>query len=204
MFRLAIFLLLFPVAALAGPIEPVPATVAVLYNSSIPESKQLAETYAEARSIPAANLVGLALSGNEEITREEYNKTLRTPLAAEFDNRKWWARSKNPEGNLAPTLMRVRIVACMRGVPSRISREADTPAPKEGAPPYSVANEASVDSELAFLALDGLPLNGPLNNPYYNKDEPFLKFATPILLVGRIDGPTFEVCKRMIKDAVET
>lgn len=195
---------MFPIAALAGPMEPVPATVAVLYNSSIPESKQLAETYAAARSIPASNLVGLALSENEEITRDEYNKTLRVPLAAEFDTRKWWERSKNPQGNLTPTLMKVRIVACMRGVPSRISREADTPAAKEGAPPYSIANEAAVDSELAFLAIDGLPLNGPLNNPYYNKDEPFLKFAAPILLVGRIDGPTFEVCKRMIKDAVET
>ena len=43
----------------AAPIAP--ESVAVVYNSNIPESLDLAEHYAQMRNIPAENLVGIPL-----------------------------------------------------------------------------------------------------------------------------------------------
>ena len=62
----------------AGPIQP--EQVVVLYNSKVPESKKLADHYATARNIPATNLIGLDLADTAEISREDYNLSLRDPL----------------------------------------------------------------------------------------------------------------------------
>ena len=62
----------------AGPIQP--EQVVVLYNSKVPESKKLADHYATARNIPTTNLIGLDLPDTAEISREDYNLSLRDPL----------------------------------------------------------------------------------------------------------------------------
>ncbi len=205
-FRFLPFLITCVAALHAAPLEPNPATVAVLYNSAQPESKKLAETYAAAREIPEENLIGLPLAAAEEISRADFNKTLRTPLIGEFDRRQWWQRAKNPQGSLQPVQLRIRTLVCVRGVPSRIKRETtpNAPPPKEGEPPFARSNEAAVDSELALLGIEGLPLDGFVNNPYFKSEKPFLESGLPMTLVGRIDGPTWEICERMIRDAIET
>jgi hypothetical protein len=48
-------------SATASPPPISPDSVAVLYNNQEPESEELARTYALARDIPRANLVGLEL-----------------------------------------------------------------------------------------------------------------------------------------------
>lgn len=204
MIRISALLLSFALSLRAAPAPPDPASVAILYNSASADSKALAEFYATARGIPADHLVGLDLPDSEEITRKDFNTRLRDRLIREYDRRDWWVRGRDPQGNLVPKSNRIRILVCIRGVPSRIPKEA-APAPaKPGAAPMDQADEAAVDSELALLGIEGLPLAGSLRNPYFKSEQAFAEANLPMTLVGRIDAPTRAICERMIKDALET
>jgi uncharacterized protein (TIGR03790 family) len=183
--------------------------VAVLFNSSLPESEALAKAYQQARGIPEANMIGLAMPDAEEITREVYLEKIHKPLRDAFDKRSWWKRGKTPDGMVIAGENKIQVMVCMRGVPLKISRQTDAPPksePGKAAPaanPLQGANEAAVDSEIAVLSLDGYPLNGPTNNQYFQSKLGFAEAKMPFLiLVGRIDGPTFAVCHRMIDDAI--
>jgi uncharacterized protein (TIGR03790 family) len=185
------------------------ATV-VVFNAGVPESRRLAETYAKARRIPAGNLVGLALSPQETITRAEFNGTLAEPLRKIFSDKGWWTIGTGPDGPQATKNSR-RILAVMSGVPLRISEEvaadaARDPATGQPAPPAAgQQNNASVDSELTLLGVPGAKIAAGLNNPYFRKDEAFATGGPPaLMLVGRVDGPSYPVCERMIADAVAT
>ena len=54
--------------------------VIVVYNARLPESKALAEYYAQRRHVPTNQLFGLNLSTNETISRHEYRDALEKPL----------------------------------------------------------------------------------------------------------------------------
>jgi len=204
-------LAILPALALAAlgapPTPPTPESVAVLYNSSVKESERLATIYSEARGIPRDNLIGLALPDREEISRDDYDQLIRQPLIEAFDRRAWWERRPDAQGNLQLARTRIQVLACMRGIPSRIRAEAP-PTNAEGKPRHPSQEQmmrtrnGSVDGELALLASDGLPAAGPLSNPYFKQDKPFAAAALPILLVGRIDAHSYEVCQRMIRDAL--
>lgn len=185
------------------------ATV-VVYNSGMPASRRLAETYALARRIPAGNLVGLALSTQETITRPEYTGTVAEPLRKIFSEKGWWKLGTGPDGEQATENSR-RVLAVMSGVPLRISEETDLDRPRDPAtgqpvpPSAGQQNNASVDSELTLLGAPGAKIAAGLNNPYFRKDEAFATAAPPaLMLVGRVDGPSFPICERMIADAVAT
>lgn len=193
----------------AAPASILPERVAIVYNSSQPESLELAKEYQKARGIPEANLIGLPLPDREEITRAEYDQSLRKPLRAEFDKRQWWKMGRVDAQMTIAIENRIQVLVCMRGVPLKIARvaEAVPAAPQSPAPPADptqIANEASVDSELATLSWEGQVLNGPLKNAYYEAKQGFGEMTLPyLLLVGRIDGPSQAVCKRMIADAIQ-
>lgn len=187
--------------ALSAP--PDPASVVVLYNSSDPDSKALAEFYAQARNIPAEHLVGLELPEAEEISRKDFDDDLRDRLIREYDRREWWIRGRDAKGNLVPTQSKIRILVCMRGVPSRIAGTGPQNPPKPGEQPFAKTTQAAVDSELALLGIEGLPAEGIINNPYFKQEKSVAEARLPMTLVGRIDGPTKEICARMIKDAVD-
>lgn len=197
---------LFLLAALpAFAAAPDPASVAILFNKSIPESAQLAETYRAARNIPAANLVGLDLPKTDDIDRAEYDSKILMPLRQEFEARSWWKLGKNQEGLTLPVENKIRFLAIMRGVPLRIRNgPAQTPGgnlPKE----FAGHNEASVDSELMAFGIQGLPLDGPVNNAYFKSEKAIGDANMPFLvMVSRIDADTWQTCERMIRDAIET
>ncbi|WP_052573064.1 TIGR03790 family protein [Haloferula sp. BvORR071] len=197
-------LILLATVVHAAPVPPAPESVAVLYNSSSADSKALAENYIAARQIPAANLVGLPLPDKEEISREEFNKGLLEPLKAEYDKRGWWQRTPDKNGVLGVRVNRIHIVTCIFGVPSRIAALESDPKMKPGGQPPVATSEAAVDSELALLGHEGLPIAGALVNPYFGKELGTPGSEPPITLVGRIDGPSRTVCERMIRDAAET
>jgi uncharacterized protein (TIGR03790 family) len=204
-FRLPGILILLSAAALrAAPASPPVESVAVLYNSSSPDSKALAQFYAKAREIPEEQLVGLPLADKEEITRDEFNKTLLEPLIGEYDRRDWWQRRKDSTGKLGPQSNKIRILTCMYGVPSRIAAQDSDPKAKPGGQPPVNTTEAAVDSELALLGMEGLPIAASLRNPYFKMEKTAAGHGLPMTLVGRIDGPSRAVCERMIRDAVET
>lgn len=195
------------IAAAPAPLSP--ERVAIVYNSSVAESLELAKAYQKARGIPSGHLIGLELPDREEITRAEYEEKIRVPLRREFEQRTWWKIGRGDEKTTIAIESKIQVIVCMRGVPLKIARTGEpakteaTPPPQVPANPMLLANEASVDSELSTLSWEGQPLQGPLTNAYYKASKGFSEANIPYLfLVGRIDGPSYAICQRMIGDAI--
>ena len=200
--------------ALASPLHaelpaPIPReAVAILYNSALPESRELAAAYAQARAIPENHLLGIDLPDTGEISRSDFNQGLRDPLAAEFLRRGWLTRERTPEGTYRVTKTAIKVLVCMRGVPYKIPTSAPLPRKDEKGqelPRWHLKqDDASVDGELALLGNTAYALPGPLENSYFKSSDPIVTTtADPFLLVGRIDGPSWETCRQLIKDTVE-
>lgn len=194
--------------------SPAPESVAVLFNSAVPESRALAEQYRMARQIPAENLVGLKMPPGADVSRDEYNIAILNPLRAEFDKRRWWVRARQADGVLLPSSNRIRILVAMKGVPLRIRPVPKPPQPpaKPGQPakpepprdPAAGHDEASVDSELAMFGIETLPADGVLANKFYQSTRPFEEAGMPFMvLTARIDAASYDTCGRMIRDALE-
>src|SRR5690242_1233159 len=64
--------------------------VVVVYNSSMPESKGVAEYYAQRRSVPKEQIFGFAMTTNEEMSRAEFRESLRDPLAKALEDKHLW------------------------------------------------------------------------------------------------------------------
>ncbi|NBQ65813.1 MAG: hypothetical protein EBT95_09875 [Verrucomicrobia bacterium] len=67
----------------------------VVFNSADPDSPSLAETYAKARSIPPDRVIGIPCALTEEITRADFETTIRKPLEDLFQSRGWMKRAEN-------------------------------------------------------------------------------------------------------------
>ena len=186
-----------------------PESVAVLYNSALPESKQLAEIYRDARGIPLENMISLELPKTADISREVFDETLLMPLRDQFEGRGWWKRQTDSKGITVPMVNKIRVLVLMRGVPLRIQPKPRPPA-QEGKPqppqdPIGGHDEASVDSELAMFGVEGLPPEGLLDNKFYKSTKSITEENMPFLvLTARIDAASLATCERMIRDAVET
>src|SRR3954463_4093620 len=55
--------------------------VVVIYNTRVPESKDVAEHYAERRQVPSGQILGFDLPAIESISRMDYRDRLEKPLA---------------------------------------------------------------------------------------------------------------------------
>ena len=188
-------------AAPLGPNE-----VAVLFNSAVPESVKLAETYREARHIPAANLIGLKMPLTADISRADYVATIQNPLRLEFDKRRFWQRAKDSKGISGPISNQIRVLVTLRGVPLRIQPEPNTKPPDDAAQdPVGSRDDAAVDSELSLFGIEPLPIKGVLPNKYFNSQKSITEADLSLLvLTARIDAASSATCERMIHDAVET
>lgn len=192
-----------------------PATIAaVVYNDADPLSGEIARLYAEKRGIPENRLIALHCSLEEEISREEYDRTIARPVLRAFDERQWWHRSPDhpPAGpdDRAPASRvyssKVRYLVLTRGVPLKIRSEPLAPGDTAAAgqpPVIGGVNGAAVDSELSTLGLFPRDLAGMLPNPYFRAYARITDFTVPgLLLVGRLDGPTAAGVRRMIEDSL--
>ncbi len=195
-------LALFPLAAGAAVR---PESVAVVYNSNVPESRKLAEFYREARGIPYENMISLEIPPGADISREDFDNTILKPLRRTFDAKGWWKRGRGADGITLPAINKIRVIVTMRGVPLRI-QPTPRPAGDAATPQNPIAghDEASVDSELAMFGVEGVPTEGVLQNKYYQSDKSIGDANMPFLvLTARIDAPAYATCERMIRDAVE-
>lgn len=180
--------------------------VAVLYNSNLPESKELAEFYASKRGIPAENMIGIPLSDKEIITRKQYVETIQDPLRKHFTDKGWWELSATSEGYKVATRNKIQVLVCMYGVPYGIKNDNSLVLPDgQQATAFTKFNRAAVDSELAVLSVHDFPIYQLMQNKYFKQEVNFEQSGNPFyLLVGRIDSNSLETCKRMIDDAIET
>jgi len=190
--------------------------VVVVYNSRVPESKDIAEYYALKRQVPTNQIFGLDLPTGESMTRGEYQAQLQFPLAKAIKSNNLWhfeselvpASKGDPEKvvwKLDST--KIRYVALCYGVPVRIEND---PTHQDQGPeklrPEARRNEAAVDSELALLPLinETVPLNGPIRNQLYaTTNQALLSPTKGILLVSRLDGPTAQIARGLIDKALQ-
>jgi uncharacterized protein (TIGR03790 family) len=178
----------------------------VLFNSRDEISASLARYYAGKRNIPADHVVGIDCSTNEEISRDEYNQTIAEPVRKVLTDHGWWKTHTNATGETEVDENEIRFVALIRGIPLKIARTAGAyPGDvQEGPPAFAGKNEASVDSELACLGYFSRKISGILVNPYYHKFSSIGDANLPqIMLVCRLDGPTPDIVRGMIDDALE-
>jgi uncharacterized protein (TIGR03790 family) len=198
--------------------------VVVIYNSQLPASKTVAEHYAAARSVPAKQIFGFGLTTNESMTRADFTDFLQKPLAEKLEATGLWKFSevavRDAKGRVEATEFRVveskiRYAVLCYGVPLKIEtssmaaefmdRLIEKITDKDTREKLR-RNEASVDSELAWLPLikTKIPLTGPLVNPFYLcTNRAALNCANGLLLVARLDGPTPEIAAQLVDKAIE-
>ena len=164
---------------LAGPASPSPAfalssrNVLLVINAASAESVRVGEHYARRRGLPDDAILRLQAPTSDEVARDEFARTIETPLIA------WFGRQAAHD--------RISCIVLTKGVPLRIAGSAGRNGTK-----------ASVDSELALLyrRMTGKPTppQGFVANPYFAGDQPvtawrpFSHEAVDIFLVTRLDG----------------
>src|SRR5207245_54228 len=160
-------------------------SVLVIYNSRLPESKEVAEYYAQKRGVPASQVLGLDLPATEAMTRSEYLEQLQKPLLKNLEANKLFvfAPAPNPGGEPLRKVIgaRVRYAALCYGVPTKILRDTNlVEAGAEKLPPELRRNEAAVDSQLACSPLSDQKLMwaGPMVNPFYGSTTARLLHST--------------------------
>jgi len=136
----AFILLIAPTYACA--LEP--GEVFVVYNRNVARSQELARYYASVRKIPAGNLIGVAASGEERISREDYVRTIQEPVKRIL---------------LRPDrLTRVKCVVVVRGVPLAINpvrADAERKALREAEKELTAAQARLVALENKLQSTEG-------------------------------------------------
>jgi len=196
--------MLVPMSSLAARLTIPREAVAVLYNTTMPESKELAEYYAKKRFIPLDNLVGLPLPKKGKISRKEYRDLLEKPLRDHFTQKKWWKLEKSSDGLKLSTSNKIKLLVCMYGVPFGVNHDKSILLPKDQkSNALTKYNCASVDGELSLLSVHDVPQYAIIQNKYFKKNQIFEDAELPYyMLVGRIDADSFSTCKKMIDDAL--
>ena len=179
---------------------------AVVFNPEFPESEALAKYYAEKRGIPSDQLLRIPCGKEEAISRDVYDSTIASVIRQAMIERGWWKMQTKDMRDRADGKMhklpvvvksKISVLVMMHGMPTKIIRK------KEGPQPAS-EDEASVDSELASIAIPGQMLAGTTPNPFFNKPMRFnaLPEAMGMMLVGRLDAADPTLVRRMIDDAL--
>lgn len=207
--RLVIVLLSFLAVARA---DEAAARAVILANSDEPESVRLAEYYAAKRGVPRANIVALPMPIIEAVSWKTFVETLFNPLQAELVARGFidaiGMDLTDPAGRKKYVMggHSISYLVVCRGVPLKVVNEPLIPVenvPPALANPVFKTNAASVDGELALLALSNTPLTAFVPNPLFKNDRPSSIDCGQIVKVGRLDGPSFPDARKLVDNALE-
>ena len=190
-------------------------SVVVVYNKNLPESRMVAEHYAQRRNVPTNQLFGVDVDATSEvISRTEFRDRLQQPV---FDwlvaqklftpNPRKWSSAAGRDYRFI-TEARIRYIVLCYGIPLKIARDIGLKEtlPEDMPAPLRERNEAAVDSDMALLPLSSHPLflNGPVQNTLYLTTNAALLHPTNgIVLVGRLDGPTASVARELVDKALQ-
>jgi len=191
----AVVLLVAPVVLAA---HPEAERTIVVATDTVPESLEVARHYMKARGIPERNLCILHAPDEEVIDRETYERAIRDPLQTFL--RRWGGQMavRLPDGVVRFRLQprRAKYLVPVYGVPVKVSGYEDVKT-------MHMSRAAAVDSELALLPGPKHELVGGLANPLFgaaSAEGPLL--GERMLLVSRLDGPTADIARRLVDDAV--
>ncbi len=117
-FFIALFLM---IATGASALKP--EDILIVYNSSLPASKEVALHYQAKRNVPKDNLIGLELDDSESITYADYNQkivpVIKTAVKRFFENRT--IPLQKPDIEIQPALLMVY------GTPLYIKKTGEAP-----------------------------------------------------------------------------
>ena len=200
---IALLCLLVIAHAALGAEEDLPNATLVVYNPNYPESKSLAEYYAERRAVPKDRLTALPCSNDEEIDRHEYDSEIAEPLRNHFQEVQLWTIDQTVEPRV--TANKVRYIVLIRGIPLKIRSQPAYPGDHpDRSKPFGVSNEKAVDSELSTLGYFRHQISGPMENPYFRSFKPITDPDSDprLMLVTRLDAPSAGDVRRMIDDSL--
>jgi uncharacterized protein (TIGR03790 family) len=205
----------FALAALAAGAAERGEAVVVVYNQNFPESKKVAEHYAQRRNVPANHLLGVDVNaGSETMSRAEFRDRLEKPIFDWLVDRKFFTPNPQKPPAVPESDYRFIVDASVRylvlcyGVPLKVT--PDPESKEKGAADIPEAlrsrDEAAVDAELALLPMSrhGFPLMGPLPNPFYlGTNASLLHPTNGLLMVSRLDGPSAEIAAGLVDKALQ-
>jgi uncharacterized protein (TIGR03790 family) len=220
---LAVIILASPAFALE------PKDVVVVANKNVAASKDVAEHYLAKRKVPRENLITLDLPKDEDISRADYNAKLAEPLRAALKGRKDAAKvllltygvPLRVGGQILSADENQQLVELNPKLEAARKQVADVEKNKGDAKDIAAArnerdrlerrrrilshpeSHACVDSELMLLWWKSYSLDRWVLNPlYFQASEKYRQSSDSVLLTARIDGPTPEIAKRLVDDAL--
>jgi uncharacterized protein (TIGR03790 family) len=188
--------------------------VVVVYNSAMPESRQVAEHYAARRGVPALQIIGFDLPKTETMTRAEFENDLERPLYKKLESSALWklrGMTRPTEKGKTESVdvvgeSKIKYAVLCYGVPVKINEVTGLNDASTNLNPALRRNEAAVDSELALLPMFGSkrPLTGVFVNPSFAvTNVSTLQPTNGLLLVARLDGPSAEIALHLVDKAIE-
>lgn len=205
--------------------DDVASRVYVVANAADSESIEIAEYYMKRRGVPDENLIAFAMPDAETISWGDFAEDVHAPILHELcvrslvdgelseqrdsAGRRVLKMPKNFKPEQARAGEKIAYLVLCRGVPLRIRNEEKflppLPAKKEGEPAPKRApletNCASVDSELALIAIPNTPVNGAMKNPFFKNAGTGLP-KNLFLKTARLDGITAADAKALVANAI--
>src|SRR2546426_6618992 len=119
---------LFVLTSVLVPLEAADsgASVVVVYNSKMAESKQVAQYYAQRRQVPTNQIFGFELPVEEQMSRPQFLDQLQSPLLQKLEENRLFtfnppAKSQGTPRHLVNSTIRY-LVLCYGG-PTKITRD---------------------------------------------------------------------------------
>ncbi len=175
--------------------------VFVLANKNSKKSIELANNYCALRNIPTENILHLDIKETANISREDYELKIATPLFNFLKERKVVKdilNSNSPKFALV-TNSDVDYIVIAKGVPYRILEEKTSNDAKVS---QTTNNSACVDSELAMLLKGKYELRAMQKNPLFglNRQKGDYK-KEKFLAISRLDGVNYIDALNLAKSA---
>ena len=207
-----------------------PAEILIVANKDVKASLDVAAHYAAKRKVPAENILALSLPTGEDIGRADYDAKLAAPLREAVKGKeaikailtvygvplRVGPRVLAPDEQAKANELKFQLDAA-RKEHSEALKDKETPAEKletlrRRVGDVNIAHQkmlgqesqAAVDSELMLILWGKYELSRWQPNPLYwqIKAEDRAKFPRT-LMTCRLDGPTPEIAKRLVDDAME-
>ena len=184
--------------------RPDPARTAVLVNADQPAGLAIAREFMTHRGIPAGNLISLPLGRAETLEWKDYATRVLGPLRARLlaagllEGQLQETTDPRGRAGFIPTgAMRLQWLVLVHGVPLKMA-----PSGIKGLNPANPVkgDHASLDSELALLALPNLDPEGARPNPWFGRED---AASDGVIRVARLDGASPEAVLRAVRGAWE-
>ena len=207
-----------------------PSDIFIVANKDMPESIAVAKYYALKRKVPVENIILLSLPKEEDIQRADFDAKLAEPLREALKSKKEQIKIILTVYGVPLRVSVKTLSANEKAIADEIRKKLDDAsnerkkAKEENAEKdkidllekkvselntqwldsISAESQACVDSELMCLWWPAYELNRWQDNPLYWKSSPETKNQFPhTLMTCRLDGPTADIAKRLVDDAIE-